>query len=138
VITYKYIQTIFILFIGFSLSAQQEIDNILKGDTLITKSGVQFIKGQKIQLGDGSRTSNSFENIWLAGANWNDIILFKTELPTDATHNLNNETVKILEIRKFSKKNRVIYLIKLEYGFNKYWCDPEKALETGEIRKPKS
>jgi len=133
----KYILLAISLFMALSGYSQQKKHTNIKVDSLITNSGVHFFKGQTIQLGNGSGNNGSFESMFTSGLNWNGF-LDKEYNNVGATKILNNESVKIIEIRRFEKKETVRYLIKIEYGFSKYWCDPEKGLESGEIIKPKT
>jgi hypothetical protein len=113
----------------------------IQGDTLFTSSGYPIVKGQKVQLGKGTASGGTFEYITVSGMNWESLL---NKDPEEVNYNkitrrLAQEQLKVVEVRQFRKKRKAPqYLIKLEYGFSKYWCDIENAIKSGEIILPKS
>ena len=103
-----------LFFISFYSAHSQNNTNqpCIIGDTLFLKSGHSFIKGKKIQLGEGTGLNGTFEYISVAGVNWEGIAFQKNQ--NDNTRILNNETVQIVDVRKFKRgKKSVQFLIKI-------------------------
>ena len=60
-------------------------------------------------MGEGYGNNGSFESIWIAGLDLNSI-LTKDPVHKNETRFLQNESVKIIQIRKFEiKKKRNMY-----------------------------
>lgn len=125
----------FLLNALFVFAQNKVLQPYMNGDTLFTSSGFPIIKGSQLQLGEGTAVGGSFEYIRIGGVNW-ESLLYKDDQITNnkITSHMAHEKVRVIEIREFKKKkSNPEYLIKVEYGFSKYWCDIEKAIKAGEV-----